>query len=210
MIIKASNFVSSRRQFLKNVLPAGTLFCLGCSNLLSLNQSDEQSKVTTDKHKFLSDSDMSYKQVFEFAFRDSFIPILQNLANSTGKDELIEMLKKASSEAGAYRGEKWSKRVLKNDLSTFSAYLKKPTRFWEHTCTYEILEYKEKVVAVKYIECLWATIFREENASDIGYAALCHGDFAIAHAFNPKIKMTRTKTLMQGDDCCNHRYEWEG
>ena len=24
--------------------------------------------------------------------------------------------------------------------------------------------------------------------------------------FNPKMRMIRTKTLMQGDDCCNNRY----
>ena len=24
--------------------------------------------------------------------------------------------------------------------------------------------------------------------------------------FNPAFKMERTKTLMEGDDCCNHRY----
>ena len=210
MIINASNFVPSRRQFLLNVLPAGTLFCFGCSNFFASSQSEEKPKVASDKHKFLEDSSMSYKQVFEFAYRDSFVPILRNLANSIGKDELIEMLKKATSEVGAYRAENWAKRVPKNDLATFLGILKKPTRFWEHTCTYEILEYTEKVVAVKYTECLWATIFREANSPDIGYAAFCHGDFAIAHAFNPELKMTRTKTLMQGHDCCNHRYIWEG
>lgn len=28
--------------------------------------------------------------------------------------------------------------------------------------------------------------------------------------YNPKIKMVRVKTLMKGDVCCNHRYEWTG
>jgi len=210
MIIKASNFAASRRQFLKNVLPVGTMFCLGCSNLFALSQVNEQSEVKTAKHKFMEDSGMSYKEVHELAFRRVLIPILQNLANSTGKDELIEMLMKASSEASVHRGENWAKNVPESDLSTFTANFKKPSRFWEHTCTYEILEYTEKVVAVKYTECICATVFREANASDIGYAAICHGDFAVAQAFNPKIKLTRTKTLMQGNDCCNHRYIWEG
>ena len=210
MIIKASNLASSRRQFLLNILPAGTMLYLGCSNLFALPISADNQKASAEKHKFLEDSGMSYKQVHELAFRRLLIPILQNLANSTGKDELIEMLMKASSEASVKRGENWAKRVPESDLSTFTANFKKPSRFWEHTCTYEILEYTEKVVEVKYTECICATIFREANASDIGYAAICHGDFAIAQAFNPKIKLTRTKTLMQGNDCCNHRYIWEG
>jgi len=31
--IKPSELASSRREFLLNVLPAGSLFCLGCGNL---------------------------------------------------------------------------------------------------------------------------------------------------------------------------------
>ena len=210
MVTKTSSFVPSRRQFLFDILPAGTMLCFGCSKLLASSQVIEQSEVKAVKHKFLEDSGMNYKQVHELAFRDVFIPIMQNLANSTGKDELIEMLKKASSEASAHRGENWAHKVPENDLSTFTANFKKPSRFWEHTCSYEILEYTEKVCAIKYTECICATIFRDTNASDIGYAAICHGDFAVAQAFNPKLKLTRTKTLMQGHDCCNHRYILEG
>ena len=210
MIINASNFATTRRQFLRNMLPAGTMFCLGCSSLFSLNQMSEPSEIKTAKHKFLEDSSMSYKEVHELAFRRLLIPILQNLSNSIGKSEFIGMLMKANSEISTHRGENWAKRVPENDLSTYTSHFKKPSRFSEHTSTYEILEFTEKVVEVKYTECICATIFREANASDIGYAAICHGDFAVAQGFNPKIKLIRTKTLMQGDDCCNHRYVWEG
>lgn len=208
--MKRSNLSSTRRQFLFNVLPAGTMLCLGYSSLFALNQFGEQSEVITAKHKFLEDSGMSYKEVHELAFRRLLIPILQNLSSSIGKSEFIRMLMKANSEISTHRGENWAKRVIENDLSTFTANFKKPSRLWEHTCTYEILEFTEKVVELKYTECICATIFREVIASDIGYAAICHGDFAVAQGFNPKIKLIRTKTLMQGDDCCNHRYVWEG
>lgn len=210
MIIKASNFATTRRHFLKNMLPAGTMVCLGCSSLFPFNQVSEPSKIKTAKHKFLEDSGMSYKEVHELAFRRLLIPILQNLSSSIGKSEFIGMLMKANSEISTHRGENWAKRVPENDLATFTANLKNPSRLWEHTCTYEILEFTEKVVELKYTECICATIFREAKASDIGYAAICHGDFAVAQGFNPKIKLTRTKTLMQGDDCCNHRYVLEG
>ena len=210
MIIKASNFATTRRQFLKNILPAGTTFCLGCISLFALNQISEPSEIKTDKHKFLIDSGMSYKEVHELAFRRLLIPIFQNLSNSIGKNEFIGMLMKANSEFSTHRGQNWAKRVPENDLSTYTSHFKKPSQFSEHTSTYEILEFTENVVEVKYTECICATIFREADASDIGYAAICHGDFAVAQGFNPKIKLIRTKTLMQGDDCCNHRYLWEG
>ena len=62
------------------------------------------------------------------------------------------------------------------------------------------------VVEVRVTRCLWAQTFREAGAADIGYAMVCHPDFLAGPAFNPKIRMTRTKTLMLGDDLCNHRW----
>jgi hypothetical protein len=35
---------------------------------------------------------------------------------------------------------------------------------------------------------------------------VCNMDFAWPRAFDPSFRMERTKTLMQGDDHCNHRY----
>lgn len=58
-------------------------------------------------------------------------------------------------------------------------------------------------------ECLWAKTFRELGAPDLGYALNCSSDFDYARCFNPKLKLTRTKTLMQGDDCCEFIYTWE-
>jgi hypothetical protein len=38
---------------------------------------------------------------------------------------------------------------------------------------------------------------------------VCSPDFAIAAGFNPKLRLTRTKTLMQGHDSCHFRYTME-
>ena len=35
---------------------------------------------------------------------------------------------------------------------------------------------------------------------------VCYPDYAIARGRNPKLKLIRTKTLMQGDECCRLRY----
>jgi hypothetical protein len=46
-------------------------------------------------------------------------------------------------------------------------------------------------------------------AVDIGYAVICHPDFASAEGYSTKLRLVRTKTLMQGHDCCNHRWLWK-
>ncbi len=55
-----------------------------------------------------------------------------------------------------------------------------------------------------------ASTFLVAKAGDIGWASVCFGDYAWAEGFNPKIKLVRDKTLMQGHDICNHRYIWMG
>ena len=76
--------------------------------------------------------------------------------------------------------------------------------------TDEVIEQTETFVHSKITECLWSKTFREANAADIGFAAVCYPDYAMTSAFNPKIKLVRPTTLMQGHDCCDFRYHWEG
>jgi len=54
-----------------------------------------------------------------------------------------------------------------------------------------------------YTRCMWAEIFRELDAADIGHF-MCDGDDAAIRSYNPKLAFSRTKILMDGDDECDH------
>ncbi|MGI6207091.1 MAG: L-2-amino-thiazoline-4-carboxylic acid hydrolase [Anaerolineae bacterium] len=70
---------------------------------------------------------------------------------------------------------------------------------------WEKLEDTETRQAYRFTRCLWAEVYRELDAADIGFW-ICEGDGPAAAAFNPAIRFSRTKTLMEGDDCCDHVY----
>ena len=152
---------------------------------------------------------MTFKDVYDFAYKQGYIPIMQVLAHEMGKDAFIEMLKKAGAEFGAQHGKMLAKHFPKNDLAAFIAFMKREDRVSQHVWTFETIEETDITFEIKVTECLWADTFREADAADIGYATYCHADYAMAQAFNPKMKMIRTKTLMEGHDCCNHRYVME-
>ncbi len=201
---KISSLATSRRQFLTNIIPAGGLFCFGCSNLMALSKFQE--KAETEKHKFQQNTNMTFEQVFQFSYQ-GYISIMQIMLNDMGKDKFTEMLKKAASESAALSAEQLIKSLSKNDFAAFISLLTDP--LYKNTITYEVVEQTDKAFEIKVIECLWAKTFREArepNAVDIGYASVCHTDYAFAQAFNPKIKMLRDKTLMQGHAYCNHRW----
>jgi hypothetical protein len=200
----------NRRQFIFKSLPAGALLGLGCDRLFGSDRSKDTASVRSETHKYLADSQMTYREVYDIAFKYNFIPYMEHLAMYLGRAELIELLKKAATEYYTQRGRRWAKNVTKKEFSAYFDFLRNPDRDWLHTCTHEILEDTDRVLQVRYTECIYADIFREENAHDIGYAAFCHGDFSIFSALDPRITLVRTKTLMQGDDCCDHRFIWAG
>jgi predicted ArsR family transcriptional regulator len=55
-------------------------------------------------------------------------------------------------------------------------------------------------------KCPMANSFRAIGKVDLGIQFYCNEDTHIVAGFNPSIKFTRTKTLMEGDDCCDHCY----
>jgi len=203
MDVKTLSLEQSRRQFLSKILPASAL-CLGCSKLLAYAQSEEKPEVPAEQHKFLENSGMSFEEVYNFAFKEFYIPMMKNLAKEIGKDEFIETLKRARSELAKQQGQNLAKSLGKNDMASFASWMKE-NELYKHILTSEIVEETDKAFEMKVSECLSAKTFREADASDIGYAAICHGGYAFAPAFNPKMKVIKTKTLMQGHDYCNPR-----
>lgn len=195
--------MENRRNFLAMALPACAASCLGCS-------AASAQEAPPAKHKFQEPSGLTYEQVFRLAYQEGFIPSMKALTEDVGKDKFLEMLKSACSRATACEMAERASKAPKRDLAAFATPLVQPGEFAKHALTYQIVEHTEKALEIKVTECLWAKTFREKDATDIGYAAICHPDFAAAPAFNPKMKMVRTKTLMQGNDCCNHRWLMEG
>jgi len=164
---------------------------------------------TIIKHKFLEDSNMSFQEVFNFAYK-GLIPILQNLAKELGEDHFLEALKKVALEAALRDGQDTAHHLPCNDFAAFNVWPRDHINFWNHVLTSEIVEDTPQAYEIKVTECLWAKTFREIGAADIGYLLFCHPDYAYCQGFNPRITMRRSKTLMQGDDHCNHRWLWEG
>ena len=209
MIIKPSDLASSRREFLLNILPAGTLFCLGCGSMSAWTVSQEAQKAVEKKHKFLEDSGMSFQEVFEFAYK-GFARLMKSFGDEIGKDNLVQMIKKFIDNEIKKEALKEGKDFQVKDFASFRAEWRgKPNHFWDHVQTHTIVEDTDKAIELRVTECLFAKTLRDADAADIGYAYFCYGDFAETRTYNPKLKLIRSKTLMAGNDCCNPRYIWE-
>jgi len=193
----------SRRVFLTKSIPACAFACLGLSRFSGpLNLSENLQKIDPI-HKFNKKVDWTYEEAYRW--RNSLIADrMDRISNYLGRKKLIKALKKSTegfySSLETYKPENTLQDFVKPFFEDES---------YKTIITFEVIENREDKVSLKFTECLNAKIFRELNAADIGYATLCHGDEAWVKAYNPKIQFSRTKTLMEGHDCCNHCYTVE-
>ena len=199
----------TRRRFISQVVPACSLVCLGADrNLWGFSRPDMAQAVDKAKHKFDREfpGKLTYRQLMEVMYGREFIPILNLMSEEIGDEKLIPMLKKYAEGKGKDIGALMAKQFKGNDFATWKKIFRPESPNFSASLTMSVTEDSDTVHELKVTECLWAEVFLKAGAGHLGHAAVCFGDYAMPQAFNPRIRMVRDKTLMQGHDCCNHRY----
>lgn len=191
-----------RREFVTRTAAACSLFCCGGGSLFALLRHGQEAGASVAKHKFLKDAGMSYDEIFQMAVGRLFLPTMRVVVDKFGMDEV----QTAIMDGMKQRVKEQVKNLPSRELPDFAQFFKSPDPFSANTLTLKIVQDSDKVFEMRVSECLWAKTFREANAADLGFKLVCSGDYVTAEAFNANIKLIRDKTLMQGHDCCNHKY----
>jgi len=199
---------TNRRQFITSVIPACAITCVGSNAAFASILWAEGNLTQEQKHKFDNKFEraLTYRQLLGRQFYN-FLILAQALEKEMGKEKAIAFFKKVSTESQTNNGKQQASRMSDN---SFAAYVNQFRSGFDNMLTMEIVEDTKTAFELNITECIWADTFHKAKAGDIGYAWVCWGDYAWAEGFNPKIKMVRDKTLMQGHDRCNHRYLWTG
>lgn len=69
--------------------------------------------------------------------------------------------------------------------------------------TFEVVEITDTHIATKITRCRAAEAFDALGAPDL-CRLYCDSDYAYIKAFNPNMRMVRTKMISAGDEYCNH------
>ncbi len=197
----ALTLLPGRRQVLTRILPAGAFACFACRGPFAA--------AAPERSRTSAPVEMSYDEMFRMFYLEGLIPTMKAMGDEVGRDRLVEMLKRAGSKAAEERTTKWAKTLPKRDLATYTADMRDPSPLYRHALSFEILEDSPTVFEARVTDCLWAKTFRGAGAADIGYAYCCHPDIAASAAYSPKLKSTRSKTLMEGNDRCQFRLVME-
>ena len=68
------------------------------------------------------------------------------------------------------------------------------------------MEKKETGFLMNVTKCPLYDLAKRKGITEQMFYMCCEGDQFAPEGFNPNIGFKRSKTLMQGDDCCNHFY----
>jgi len=100
----------------------------------------------------------------------------------------------------------WAKIAEKEGSNDIPAFLR---TLWEPVKgPFEFSsEKKDKGIQMKITRCPFADMAIALGEEDWGFEFYCMSDYGMVEGFNPKIKFSRSKTLMEGHDCCDHFYK---
>lgn len=132
----------------------------------------------------------------------TLVRYLQPLVKKYGPDVLTIV---SATTADGPKAQFEKMKIEKRDLAAVKRLLwskLEPDKY-----KFEILEETGETLKCKVTKCFLAEAFLAAGDAEIGAAVCCAWDYGFCQGVNPQIKFTRTKTLMKGDEYCNHSYE---
>ena len=72
----------------------------------------------------------------------------------------------------------------------------------------EVLEQDDERFDFNVTRCRYAEMYRDMGLGDIGSLLSCNRDGAFCEGYDPRLELTRTRTIMSGAPHCDFRYRW--
>ena len=190
---------SSRRQFLLKTIAAGSILGLGCPKLIASGKTAGVLKESSDE---------AVVETLRFILANN-IGIYKGLEKELGSEKLLNMLEQITADNWAAGIQEMTKDIKERNIENYVKLVASimSTTPYSTVLEYEITQQDDKVLEIKYTKCLFAEIFREMNAADIGWALECSAGDTIMKIYNPDIKFSNPNNLMKGDSSCIERFE---
>ena len=131
-------------------------------------------------------------------------PMIRAFEQEIGKERAHAIARRVIIKIAQDQGKALSQRLGGNDLSTFSKGKDPWTR--GGALEMEVLEDSQVHVSFNVTRCRYAEMYRELGMDDLGFIFSCGRDGALSSGFNPRLKLERTQTIMEGASHCDFRY----
>jgi hypothetical protein len=133
------------------------------------------------------------------------VPLVKALQAELGEERANTLVRKALSSVYRQLGEQWwrakeSRHVGENMALAWTSFAK------GDAVNYSVRAQSQDTYEIDVSGCRYAQFYKELGEPELGFLLVCGLDFPFVEGFGPDIKLTRTRTIMQGASHCDFRY----
>ena len=132
-------------------------------------------------------------------------PIYDEMVKAIGEAMAREILRAAIRRAAVASGAEMAARAQgRADLESFKSIFPLWTK--DDALTIEVLRDEPGAFDFNVTRCRYAETYRAMGLGDLGDVLSCNRDGAFCEGYDPRIKLTRTQTIMGDASHCDFRY----
>ena len=134
-------------------------------------------------------------------------PVIRAVTQRIGREEALALLEQVNQQEAFRRGRSVAEKVEQNGIEA----LVDEVAGWGRGGVWEMegLEQTPTSYFFNVTRCPYYEKYRDLGLDEFGVYLSCCRDEPFARGFNPKLRLVRTKTIMEGADYCDFRYYLE-
>jgi len=131
-------------------------------------------------------------------------PLFEAFAREIGRERAVRIVRDVVVGIAESQGRQVAHARGRDDLASFAAALEPWTR--SGALETQVLRQTEREYHFNVTRCRYAELYRALGVPELGALLSCNRDFAMGAGFNPRLRLTRTQTIMDGAPHCDFRY----
>jgi hypothetical protein len=131
--------------------------------------------------------------------------LIRGFARVLGQDKAVEVATAAVQADALMAGRMMAEKYSGNTIKELGRIVRE---VWaeDDALTIHVLEETEQNLSFDVTRCRYAELYEKAQMKELGFCLSCCRDEPFTKGFNPRIKLSRTRTIMQGESLCDFRF----
>ena len=133
------------------------------------------------------------------------VPLIQAFAEKMGPEQALAVATEVVRTLARAAGRETAENLGANDTAALAEVVR---NVWsaESALEVKILEESDCKLSFDVTRCAYAEMYEKLGLKEFGTYLSCSRDASFAEGFNPRLKLQRTQTIMEGARFCNFRF----
>jgi hypothetical protein len=134
--------------------------------------------------------------------------LLKGFINEIGFDRTMEIASTAIQRDASRSGKVLAEKYGGNTIEILYHIVRE---IWaqENALEYSILEKTDQKLNFNVTRCRYVELYDRLGIKEFGFCLSCNRDASLINSFNPRMKLGRSQTIMQGAEFCDFRIKIE-